>query len=83
MHVVQASEAEAAARSMQEAAASIRKQVEAESAMLDTHASLATELQAAETAVKVCRVQSGSSRMLHEGGPVCPSRGWHHILVLM
>ena len=46
---------------MQKSAASIRKQVEAESAMLDTHASLAKELQAAEAAVKVCQNQYRTS----------------------
>lgn len=40
---------------MQDAAASIRKHVDAESSMLDTHASLAKELQDAESLVKVCR----------------------------
>ena len=52
-NVVQAREAAAAAESMRDAAASIRKQVDTESAMLDTHASLARELAAAEAIVKV------------------------------
>ena len=73
MHVAQASEAKTAAQRMQDAAASIRKQVEAESAMLDTHASLAKELQAAETAVKVRRIHGDRSCMLRESGLVRPS----------
>lgn len=51
---------------MQGAAASIKKQVEAESAMLDTRASLATELQAAEAAVKVC-----TTHLLHPPRTAC------------
>jgi len=62
---VQASEAQAAAKSMQDAAASIRKQVKAESSMMETHAALATELQAAESVVKVCNARSPSLASLH------------------
>ena len=52
--MVQAKLSQRAAQSMTDAAASIRLQVQAESSMLTTHASLATELQQAEALAKVC-----------------------------
>ena len=63
---------------MQKSAASIRKQVEAETAMLDTHASLAKELQAAEAAVKVCQDRFRVSCIPHETGRISSiPAGWH------
>ena len=53
--MVQAKLSQRAAQSMRDAAASIRMQVQAESSMLATHASLAVELQQAEALAKVCR----------------------------
>ena len=51
--MVQAKLSQRAAQSMRDAAASIKLQVQAESSMLTTHASLATELQQAEAIAKV------------------------------
>ena len=76
---VQASEAQAAAQSMQDAAASIRKQVKAESSMMETHAALATELQAAESVVKVCNARIPSLSNLHTASV---SRVQNHICSL-
>ncbi len=53
--MAQADAAQAAAASMLDAAARIKRQVETESRMLETHAALANELQDAEAVVKVCQ----------------------------
>ena len=51
--MAQAASAQAAAASMADAAARIKQPVETESSMLETHATLANELQDAEAVVKV------------------------------
>lgn len=51
--MAQAATAQTAAASMADAAARIKQQVETESSMLETHATLAIELQDAEAVVKV------------------------------
>ena len=51
--MAQAASAQTAAASMADAAARIKQQVETESSMLETHATLAKELQDAEAVVRV------------------------------